>query len=122
MGVSQISSEFGAALIGLVATALTAAGAYIAAHRANERMAKIERGKQDISQAELSHRTTQDLITNLRAEVDRLEEQVAELRRALAKEQRENGELRVQLRQVSETANNLRHQVLMLQQQLGSAE
>jgi septal ring factor EnvC (AmiA/AmiB activator) len=117
-----IPPEAWLALSGLLAAAVTAAGAYVAAHRANKRMAEIERDKQDISEAELRHRTTQDLISNLRAEVERLEAQVSDLRRALAKEQEENGNLRVRLHEVTQTANNLRHQVMVLQQQLGVSD
>lgn len=121
MGSVHIPPEAWLAISGLLAAALTAAGAYVAAHRANKRMAEIERDKQDISEAELSHRTTQDLIGNLRTEVRRLEDQVADLRQALAKEQRENGDLRVRLQEITATSNNLRHQVMVLQQQLGGA-
>lgn len=119
IGVSHIPPEVWLATGAVVAAAMTAIGAYVAAHKANARMAEIEDRKQDIDSADHRHRVTQDLIANLRAEVERLEDRVAELEMALEKEQEENSALRWKLRDETITANNLRHKVLVLQQRLG---
>lgn len=106
------------AISAVIAAGLTAIGAYVAAHRANNRMTGIERDKLSVTKAEQYQRATERLIDDLRSEIDRLKERIVELTYILEKERGENTDLRMRLREVTETANSLRHTVSVLRQRL----
>lgn len=93
-----------------------------ASRHASDRIAEIEAQKVDSSEADRQHKVTQDLISNLRLEIDRLRARVLELSKALETEQAESLNLRKMLRELTEQANNLRHQVRVLQQRLQQQE
>lgn len=89
-----------------------------ASRRGSKRMAAIEKKKVEGAEFDRNKAITESIIANLRAEVDRLKQQVDELLVALDREKTENAGLRQLVRELTDTANQLRFQLTMLQRQL----
>lgn len=84
----------------------------------SRRSARVERTKVDADAYTRANEITDGLIDKLQSEVNRLNIQVAELRTALVHEERENEDLRNQLRALTATANTLRGEVAVLTKRL----
>lgn len=118
-GPNGMSGEEWLALSAVVAAVITAIGAYAASRRASKRMAKLEERKLDGEEYDRSRAITDGIIRTLREEVDRLKAQVRELLDIIDQQQTENEALRRLVRDLTSTANTLRHQVRVLQQKMG---
>jgi dynactin complex subunit len=110
----QAWASLGAVVVSLLAVIST----YLASRKASRDRARVEATKVDADAYARANAITSGLIDKLQAEVHRLNEEVAELRSALANEERENLNLRHQLQLLTQTANALRSEVANLTRQL----
>ena len=118
MIAAALSGEQWLAAGAVLAAIITAAGTVISARRASRRMADIEARKLEGAEFDRNKAITDSIIANLRAEVDRLKVQVGELLVALDREEAENQQLRELVRKLTETANDLRHTIRVLEMQI----
>ncbi len=109
MSASILASAV-AVLVALISGVVT----FITARRSH----KLEVSKVDVAAYERAKEFNDSLVSALRTEVDRLNEQVARLRTELETEERENQVLRKQMVELSQTANRLRLELSVLQQRL----
>lgn len=102
----------------VVAAILAATITGFVSWRTSRKMTDLERRKLNGADFDRNKAITDGIINELRKEVDRLKAQVRELTRALHEERAEKQAVQQLLREMTVTANALRHHIRVLETQL----
>lgn len=113
-----MSTEVLALGVSIIIALIGAISTQVSTRRLSRRQDTVDKKTLDLEEREQARSITNDVIANLRAEVERLKGLVAELHIALEKEQGDNILLKEEVNRLTTIVNSLHSKVIVLQREL----